>query len=519
MPKISDLPELTQLSPSTYLPIVQDGTTYKMTIGGTRSELFIDPHMFGAKGDAVSLPNATIAGDFITITHTQYSFQSRDVGKTVWMSGGWQDDGETSVIQSVSAGAAVVDPPFTRTGSRYILFGTDDTNAIQAAFDAAETIMLSTIPTTNIGTGNGMPTGGTVVLRNGGYIVKNTQERVDAGKPGAICVPRRCSLLGQSPGSTGIYAAPGNVGHVITNKGSATFQADEKLTIGNFSIYGLRDIQGSNCGNAIHIATGMSGYSQTDAYSQLFNINIHGSRKTGVYLKGRGEFFVKNVCVNYACEYGFDLQVCQDFQFTDCNAGGCYYAGFHVWDAPSSRFNNCKSFYNGSNGENDPEKTCNWYIGNASGSNGYTKGCCIYNGCESQESRGSGWVIAGGLNQFTGCLQQDHKRSIGPGSNYPTIRAGIHFFGNSSNNVFNGFFIRAGVGLDYSGSTENHNGGDYAVYIEDNLNANAIRRAPRGNKGYIYTLEPMNYTVSKIGGAGATNTLNTKLFIDGVALT
>ena len=478
----------------------------------------IDPHDYGAKGDAVSLPGASVAGDYLTVTHSKYTFTSDDVGKTLWVAGGWQDNGHSRTVASVVGGAAVLDSTLPVSGSRYALLGTDDTEAIQAAFDAAETIMLTVAPSTNDSTGNGIPTGGAVVLRQGGYIVKNTQANYDAGKLGAIRIPRRCSLFGQGQGSTAIYTAPGNVGHTIANKGASTLAADEKITLANFSIYGLRDIQGAQCGNAIHYATGMGGYSQVDSYSQMYNINIHGARGSGIYLKGRGECFFYNINVVYACQYGYDLQTTQDVRFVMCNAGGCYWSGFHIYDAASSAFTGCKSFYNGSNGVDDPEKTCNWYVGDANHS--YLKGTCIFTSCEAQESRGSSWVIKGGLNQFVSCLASDPKRSIGSsGEAYPTVRAGVHLYGNGSNNVFAGFYVRAAVGMDWGGSTENHAGGDYAVYIDYNADANAKKNGPRGNKGTIYTLEPSVYGVSKLGGAGISNGKNTALSIDGVALT
>lgn len=515
--EITDLPFLASILGTESIRVVKNSTTYRILTKDLLNKGYIDPHMYGAKGDAVSLPNALIADDYLTVTHTQYSFKQSDVGKTIWIAGGWQDNGEERTIASVLNGAAIFNSPTTRKGSRYVLFGTDDTAAIQAAFDAAETIMLSVIPTSNIGTGNGIPAAGAVVLRNGGYIVRNTQARYNAGKLGAITVPRRCSLIGQGQGATAIYTAPGNVGHSICNKNannpSNNNSADEKITLGNFSLYGLRDIQGAQCLNGIHLAIPMGGYSMVDAYCQIYNVNVHGSRGSGIYIKGRGENFFTNVNVNFACAHGWDLQTTQDSRWVNCNAGGNYYSGFHVYDAASSSFVNCKSYYNGSNGGTDPELSCNWYIGDANHS--YLKGACMFTACESQESRGSGWVIDGGLNQFVGCLSSDpYRTAVGPAP-YPDICAGIHLRKNGSNNIFDGFYIRASLGLDWGGSTENHKGGMYSVYIDYNNSSNNKLKGPRGNKGHIYCLEPMTYNVSKLGGPGITNGLNCGLYIDG----
>lgn len=496
--------------------IQRNGETYSgklkdFAIGGG----YIDPYFYGAKGDAVSLPNAQITTDYMSVSHARYQFKQSDVGKTIWCAGGWQDNGSYSTIVSVSNGVATVATPFTRNGARYVIFGTDDTEAIQAALDAAERIMIDTPPTSNDGTGNGIPTGGAVVLRQGGYIVKNTQARFDAGKVAAIMIPRRCGLYGQGQGSTGIYLAPGNVGHGIANKYVASYPsntaADEKFTLANFSLYGLRDIQGEQCLDGIHIEVSFGGYSEVDAYIQMYNINVHGSRRNGIYLRGRGENFFTNINVNFACAHGWDIQMMQDARWLNCNAGGNYYAGFHIYDAPACSFVNCKSYYNGSNGGVDPELTCNWYIGDANHS--YLKGTCMFTACEGQESRGSGWVIDGGLNQFSNCLSSDPKRfGAAP---FPDICAGLHMRKNASNNVFDSFYIRASLGLDWGGSTENHNGGMYAVYIDYNNSSNNKLKGPRGNKGNIYTLEPQNYSVSKLGGAGITNQLNCGLNIDG----
>lgn len=488
-------------------------TDFKDSMGSWNT---VDPANHGAKGDAVSLPNATVSNDGTYITHPHYTFKTADIGKSIWIYKSWQDNGEERTIASVSGGAAYPDTPFTVFGSRYCLFGTDDTLAIEAAFAYAETLMLDVAPTVNYGTGNGIPTAGTVLLRGGaGYIVRNTQTRYDAGKIGAVMIPRRCGLIGSGQGATAIYTAPGNVGWTIANKGAATLQSDEKITIANLSIYGLRDIQGAQCLGLINFSTTTGGgYSQVDNYSTFFNINMHGSRGVGFYAKGRGETFFYNMSVNFACDAGFKFDGLQDCRFMMCNAGGNYYAGFHVYSSASSEFLGCKSFYNGSNGLTAPENCCNWYV--ADQNHSYVLGTTMYIGCESQESRGSGWYIIGGLCLFSGCLTQDPKRfGVAP---FPDVCAGIHLAKNGSNNVFSGFQIRPSLGLDYGSTTENHYGGDYAVYIEDNLNANAKLRGPRGNKGTIYTLEPTTYNVAKIGGPGTTNKLNPGLYIDNVPL-
>lgn len=474
---------------------------------------YIDPHDYGAKGDGISLLRGNVAGDFLTVTHAQYAFKTKDIGKTIWV------NNYQRTIASVSSGAAILSSTIAISGAVDILFGTDDTDAMDAALQAAAVVMLD-VPQMGDGADpqawGGLALAGTVKLKAGrGYILKNTQTRYDAGKWGAITLPRHVGIEGSGVNQSAIYIAPGSVGYGLANWGASNpvLTADERLYIANFSIYGNRSYQTSGVQlGGVRLATKMSNYTNVDAYSYMRNVTVQQFLGHGIYIKGRGECFYHGLFSMNNSNAGYYLDVTQDNRYDHCNSGGNGWAGFWIEDASSCEFTSCKSFYNGGGGGTDLAKTANWYISDANHS--YRKGHIIFNCCEAQESRGSGWYIKGGLCQFIGCKSSDPKRSAIGTTPRPYPSCGVHLDANASNNVFEGFYCVAALGLDWGGSTENHYGGDYAVYISDNLNVDPTRRGPRNNKGTIYTLEPSVYDYSKIGGPGTTNRLNSLLQVD-----
>lgn len=481
---------------------------------------YIDIANYGGVGDAREYIDGAISSGVVTTS--KYTFTEADIGKSFCIYRGWNAgdyDGAT-IVDVTPEGGAVLDNDYggLSASSRRILFGTDNTQAFEDAFEAARDLIDH-----EPGLGNdivawrAIPAGGCVMLRHGTYLVKNTQARVDAGKEGAINVPRNCSLLGQGMGSSNIVAHFGNIGHIIANESSASNAATQRVTLGNFSVFGGRGGTGEQSLDNIHWSTRMGNYSNTDAFNTFFNIQSHQARQHGFYFKGRGENLFYGLWAAQTEGYGYFMDGIQDSRWSECNAAGCRLTGMRIKANASSAFNNCKSFYCGDGGGTDYADSANWYI--SGDSHSYRKGSMIFTGCESQESRGSGWVIEGGLCQFVGCLSSDPDR-FGGGTR-PDIKAGIHLRADGSNNVFDGFYVRASLGLDWT--NESHYGGDYAVYIDRNSMANPgdsnyERRGPRNNKGSIYTLEPSRYNEQKIGGPGAENGMNCMLSIDGVYL-
>lgn len=489
------------------------------------SRYYIDPTDYGAKGDAVSLQQATVSSDRLYVSHSQYSFKTSDIGKTLWSEVGWQDNGAQRTIVAVSNGVAQLDSALPSSGTKSILFGTDDTDAIELALQAASKVMLDV---TQLGRGadpsgwGGMALGATVKLNSKGYIVKNTQARFDAGKGGAITIPRHCGLEGAGISQTIIYLAPGNVGHGIANAGAITsgLAGAERLYIGKFTLMGGRGFQGSQCLDGVYFWTSFSNYSNVDNYSFITEIQVYQARRHGFHLRGRGECLFTNLWAINCEQNGFRVpggggDYLQDSRFVTCNSGGNGYAGFYLGDIPACEFVGCKSFYNGSSGGTSAANSCNWFLGDGAG-HSYRKGAAMFIGCEAQESRGSGWYITGGLYQLSGCLSSDPKRSALGGGTLPSVCAALHLDSNASNNVFDNFYCRASLGIDWGATSENHYGGDYAVYIGQNAYAfTDSRSGPRNNKGTIHTLTPSAYDVSKLGGPGITNRQNGELSVDG----
>jgi hypothetical protein len=521
--KISEDLAVTYLDGDEIFPVLQSDINRSVDVKmlSKRITPTFNPHDYGAKGDAISMLDAVIAGDLVTITSAQYTFKDSDVGKECHISDGWQTGGYRRVIGSVVAGAGVLSVAATSAGSnKAIIIGTDDTLAIEAAFDAAAKSMLTV---QQLGKGadpvswGAVPSGGTVKLASGrGYLVRNTQERYDAGKIAAIMVPRHCGLEGSGVGQTGIYLGYGNIGHGIANWSAASPGGDERIHLSDFSLFCNRANQPAECLDGIYFYTSFGNYTNTDNFSMFYNIQIYQARRNGLFANTRGEVLYYGLWAMNCKEAGFYFENSLDSRIMFCNAGGNGYSGFDVAGAQSSEFNGCKSFYNGAAGGTSQRWSANWYI--SDGGHSYLKGSCIFVGCESQESRGSGFFIEGGINQFVGCLASDPKRAGIGGNPRPAVCAGFHIDKNASNNVFSGCYARASLGLDWGTSTENHYGGDYAVYIGYQNTGNAKTTGPRGNKGHIYTLEPSTYNVSKLGGLGVTNGLNGGLYIDGDAL-
>lgn len=475
---------------------------------------FIDPHRFGAEADCREVSDAKINYD--KVSSATYTFTSVDVGKLITFYTGWNLGDIERTIISVDGGVATFSPGFSfvDTSGRRCIFGTNNVIPFEKAFTAAQNIQSA-----QYGAGQDpvawgvIPAGGAVIMRQGTYLFSNSLERFNAGKLGAINIPRNCSLIGQGMGSTNIAVAASHNGHVVANLGAANLRADQRMFISNFTIFGGRGLAGANCLNGIHHNTGMSNYTTVDAFTMYENIQVHQSRGKGMYMKGRGECLVQNVWLMQSESYGLHLDGFQDTRFSNVNAGGNNLTGMRLTDFASGAMCNCKSFYNGAGGGTNYADSCNWYLGD--GSHSYRKGTTLLVGCEAQESRGSGWVIEGGLYKIVGSISCDPDR-FGSGTR-PDIKAGVHIRANGSMNMFQGFHIHAALGMDWN--NEAHYGGDYAVYIERNamvdpLNSNYENRGPRGNMGTIYTLNPMVYRYSKLGGPGITNQMNCLLSVD-----
>lgn len=475
--------------------------------GGSGESPTIDPHLFGAKGDAVANVDGVITNSN-TLTSSSYTFTDADVGKLCFI-----NEVERTIV-SVSGGSAVLSDSVANGTSYRWLAGTDDTLAIEAAMQAAKTAGVSYAAGTSseVSRWGSIPFGGTVQLRSKGYLVRNTQVRYDFGKQGAITVPRRCALRGSGISQTHIYLAPGHVGHGIANANSGIGGWDDFMMLSDFTLFGNHDLQPAGALDGIYFNANFNNYLKVDNFMLMQNIRVFECKRNCFYISGRGEGVYFNLFASGAFDYGFHIINHMDSRFIACNAGGCQKSGMRIEKCANDHFTNCKSFYNGAAGGTDPANSANFALI----ADSYLNGQLVMTACESQEARGSGFYITSGLNIFNGCLSADSGRTTIGSAPRPTVMAGFHIaqtntvHQNAKHNYFNNCVVRPALTLDYgNASNPAVYTGTHAVYIDDYC---------LGNKGNIWTFENSSFTVAKVGGPGTTNGKNTKLKIDDVAL-
>lgn len=493
---------------SAEIPVIQGGVTYPMTAQELMAnfQFYIDPHYFGAKGDAVG-NNDGVVTNGTSFFSPSYPMPVGRIGQTIYVSG------VASTITAVNeAGVATLSPSVASGNNLQWLVGTDDTAAIHMALQAAKTVGA------NVGNGTGSESfsygpiafGGAVKLHGGrGYIVKNTQANVDAGRYGAINIPKRCALIGGGRGQTHIYLAPGNVGHGITNENSGISGGAWSNFIGlsDLSIFCNPFWQTSTCLDGVFLDFAGNNYVKTDVFCIAQNIHVFESRRDGFSIDGRGENILINVFAGQCFRYGIYTSQA-DSRLYCCNAGGNAKTGIRIDKSANTHLTNCKAFYSGSGGGSNAADSANFALT----ADSFLNGQCLLTGCEAQESRGSGYYIDSGLNMLIGCLAADPSRAaLASSGTPPTVRAGFHLAtSNARHNIFSGCFTRPALTLNYSDYEAQMYAGTHAVYVESTA---------RANRGTIHTFDQGAYDVSKLGGAGISNGLNTGLVVDGVALT
>jgi hypothetical protein len=197
---------------------------------------------YGAKGDARAVADAITSGSNVVSSATA-NFTQADVGKTCW---GIQDGFAAGIARvPMCTITAVIDSSTVHVSSlgnqpgdtlNFVL-GTDDSDAIIAACDAATNAASSFAATTQAGMG-------TVYLPAGGYIVSK------------LCInplqPPGFNVLGDGPRKTVFFPAPGgasgNPGWDFTGSGEGSgmllnttnIPGSANLEVGNFSVNGLR---------------------------------------------------------------------------------------------------------------------------------------------------------------------------------------------------------------------------------------------------------------------------------------
>ena len=384
--------------------------------------------------------------------------------------------------------------------------GTNDLEAFQAACEWMH-IKAGVTPQPY----SGHPKVGRVLeLGAKSYGVCVTEAQFDTGMKSAIPLPSKCGIRGQGMEQTQIIALNGHSGHIIANRTFGRSSKDEKMYVQHLSIYGRRweythsdenhdksDIgRGKYAGDGIRFEWGGSGFENVDNWSGIYGVKVSNAKAYGLYISGRGE------CNITECYFGQSLigvyAHLVDSVFTRVNAGGNRFTGFQVMGT-ACRFISCKSFYNGVEGESDYTKCCNWHIYG----NSWAKGTNAFLACESQESRGSGFVIEGGTNSFTECIAGDPAREALAGGALPSVISHYHLTGatggwdatSASYNMFTN--CKAYPALTRNYSDPNH------TPVKSPASAVYMDTLVKGCAGDIYLYPQTEYPEFAVMGVGA----------------
>jgi hypothetical protein len=487
-------------------------TPFSSVIAGFNG--FIDPHLYGAKGDMVQYSDVeTYASNWIG-TPSGHVFTDADVGKPLyadWGGSPFSIIAVDKVLNRVQLNKTVT----SGLTGRNCFWGTDDTAALRLALLAAKLNLGGGIAGSSTSSTKNQNYGKCVKLRAGAsYLVKNSSADYAGGKVAALQLPRRTSLIGGGvgPRQSNICVAPDSYGHGIANEEILAY--DDFNTIANLCVRGFKGFGAANVLDGIHLEIAFNSYSETDAFTNMFDVDIVGFTRDGLYLQGRGEGVFRNVRALSNGRYGIYAYRSMDSKFIECNAGGNSLTGIRVDACASVMFMGCKSFFNGSAGGTNVTDCANWHIWSDDGKNS----AGVYNTCESQESRGSGWVLEGaGRMMMTNCIADQVGRSIVGTGTRPTICSGFHFKQGTVSPYHISIRDCRVSGGAYG--TPNWGYGTDAVYLETGTSAlhGNIELMPEITYSGSLNVSPGSY--GKVAGPGATNGLNTRLLIDGVALT
>lgn len=497
----------------------------------------IDPHdpLYGAVGDGQYGLDATITGGNTCVV-TNYKLSDYYVGKNFWCAAigvaprtitAVNVGGDRKVF--TFSGAAAPD-----SSNQGWMIGTDDTAALQKALDYARYSADSVFDVNGNWLSGGYvgddatqnlrsySIGRVVVLRSGrNYLVSNGSASYAGGKTAALWVSRRTGLVGPSFGKATIMTAPGLYGDIIANRnsrvldgtGAATQAYFDFATIGGFKIYGSRGFGGiANAQDGLHLQTSFNGYLDTDPHIDLFDLFITQCAGTGLFARGRGEWLMHQIRTHECSLYGTHLQRLVDSSLQQSSMGGNSKTGLKVESCANLRVNDVKSWFSGKAGGTNEEDSANIHVVADQRLNGKT----IFTAVEAQESRGSGIIIdnAGDMIWRSSRVQDAGQTANGLGTGTtPTIRAGVQVKNVGASQIDLDIRVEAAV---RGFSTPNFQG-SHALHIDGSA---------FGNFGRIETQQDLAYTGrsgiadgAKIGGIGVSNGSNTRIAVDGAALT
>lgn len=416
--------------------------------------------------------------------------------------------------------------------SRAYIFGTDDTVALQTALDAASFSANGTFVGANTSGLRAEIMGRAVILRGGrSYLVSNSSASWNGGNGKTAClyIHRRTSLCGMSNfAQSEIVAAPGTYGDIVSNTDARKALANSSsptsyvdfISIMNLRLNGQRGTISSltNQLSGLLIYPSYNGYLDTDPCNHVDNVWSHNNYEHGFYFGGRGELLCTNLRGPDNGKNGLYLGGLVDSSISQSSFGGNRMAGVRVNRSANNRLTDIKSWYSGGSFSGTSEKDNANFVFEADQA---LNGKCICTGLDSQESRGSGFVIdtAGG-HIFRGCRAQDPGQVIAPATARPTVASGVALRGagctENDLDIRVEAAVRAFLAVNFTGTS-----------VLD-VDANAI-----GNYGGIRSQGDLQFTGrssisiggapladgSKLSGAGVSNAKNTQVRVDNVNLT
>lgn len=523
---LTELSDATSLAASDQLLLQRGNVTHRANIGDVLLNYhgFIDPHKFGAKGDTVKYSDGIAYAGGTEFGSVSHIFKPEDVGKVFYTDAAY---GRLTVSGYISPNRITLSGTSAfgseQTG-RFWIMGTDDTAALRAALAAAARNRGGGIAGGLASGSRNQNYGSVVMLRpDSRYLVRNTAADLAAGRTAALEIPQRCGLVGLAGvRNASIMAVPDNSGHVVANLGADQF--NDFLTVANFTIDGLSGLGSyNNSQDCLHLEIAFDGYVEVDAFHNVFNVDTREARRHGIYIEGRGEGVYSNIRAIGAKQTGIYIARSMDSTYIAVNAGGSKKTGIRIDATTACRFVGGKSFYSGASGGAVAGDCAGWWATSDMAENGGNQ----YIGCESQESRGSGFLIETGRSHLVGCKVADPGRLTIASGTLPAVRAGYAIGGAlARHNTLVGCVVQPDLGVWADGqrdvvqnetqqpdrSKRNWGWGTDSVNIDGNAT---------GTRGEVWTDPLTDYDTGfgAVGGAGASNGKNTKLRVDGTALT
>lgn len=513
---------------------VEDVVELRSILG--RYSGLLDPHAppFNAKGDAHFAKNCSIAGGDNTITVPGYVFTSANIGQDVYSDMWFGKRSITAVApgldttKMVVSGGALGSSP---ASNKVVTFGTDDTDAIQAALDAcAFTATGAYVGDPTSGGGN-LTMGRGIMLRSGRrYLISNPQAKFNAGRLSALTQHRRTGIFGPGSMMAGFIFAPNSYGDIIANKNARAYDTNgglpatycDFMMAQGFHIHGCRGLGQSNALDAILWNVSFEGYQLIDAWNTIDDVFVYEAPRDGFNLKGRGEFRGIGLRTSDAGRNGLRCDGIVDSAFVASSFGGSSRAGVYILTSANTRFDNIKAWYSGKTASTVPEETANYVLVADQPANGLVS---LVN-CEAQEARGSSFYMQNsGFNTMRGCRAQDPGRRPGIGALsagvFPEIRAGLHMVGAGCRENDIDLFVQSAVSYfdGQRATTNDYFNGSHGLYIDGDVT---------GNRGSVEVMSEIKYTGRRqaeipdgapLGGAGVANGKNTRLKFNGAALT